>query len=179
MNPSNTEYLKSYIRDIHDFPKPGIVFKDITPLLADPLARRMVVDIIVQHFHKDGIQAVAGIEARGFLFGMMIADKLNVPFVPIRKIGKLPFKKKVEHYDLEYGTASIEIHEDAIGSGTRTLIHDDLLATGGTALASGLLVQQLGGVVAGYSFIIDLTFLSGFKNLIQQFGVTPHRILSF
>lgn len=176
---TTTEYLKNLIRDIHDFPKAGIVFKDITPLLADPNARRLVVDNIVDHFKNTDIRAVAGIEARGFLFGMMIADKLDVPFVPIRKIGKLPFKKKVGHYNLEYGTASIEIHEDAIESGTRILIHDDLLATGGTAQAAGLLVQQLGGIVAGFSFVIDLTFLSGGINLKQQFGVEPHRVLQF
>ena len=182
MNPNPmdaTGYLKSLIRDIPDFPKPGIIFKDITPLLADPVGRSLVVEIIVQGYQNANIQVVAGIEARGFLFGMMIADKLNVPFVPIRKFGKLPYKKKVAHYDLEYGTSSIEIHEDAILKDHRVLIHDDLLATGGTAMAAGALVHQVGGVVAGFSFVIDLTFLLGGINLMQHFGVEPHRVLKF
>jgi adenine phosphoribosyltransferase len=174
-----TGFLKSLIRDIPDFPKPGIIFKDITPLLADPRARGLVVENIVKNFQQEDIQVVAAIEARGFLFGMMIADKLAVPFVPIRKFGKLPFKKKVAHYDLEYGTSSIEIHEDAIMKDQRVLIHDDLLATGGTAQAAGSLVQEVGGVVAGFSVVIDLTFLLGSINLRKQFGVQPHSVLIY
>lgn len=172
-------YLKSHIRDIPDFPNPGIIFKDITPLLMDSTARSMVLNEMVNNFKDQGIQVVAAIEARGFIFGMMIADKLNVPFVPIRKFGKLPYKKKIAHYDLEYGTSSIEIHEDAILPNARVLIHDDLLATGGTAMATGSLIQQVGGVVAGFSFIINLSFLPGEINLITQFGVQPQSVLTY
>lgn len=172
-------YLKSFIRDVPDFPKPGILFKDITPLLSDPDARSLVVDEIIHQWQHQQITAVAAIEARGFLFGMLIADRLQVPFVPIRKVGKLPFKKKIAHYDLEYGTSSIEIHEDALPPSAGVLIHDDLLATGGTALAAGSLVQQTGGVVAGFSFVINLSFLPGAVNLKTQFGVQPHSVLSY
>ena len=174
-----TEYLKSYIRDIPNFPKSGIIFKDITPLLANPIARALVVETIVQSYQEKNIELVVGIEARGFLFGMMIADRLNVPFVPIRKFGKLPYKKKVEHYDLEYGTSSIEIHEDAILKNTRVLIHDDLLATGGTALAAGSLVEQVGGKVQGFSFIINLSFLSGIQNILNRFSVEVQSVLTY
>jgi adenine phosphoribosyltransferase len=173
------DFLKSRIRDVPDFPRPGILFKDITPLLSDSLARKMVISIIIKEFHSKNIQAIAGIEARGFLFGMLLADAMKLPFIPIRKVGKLPFKKKIEHYDLEYGTSSIEIHEDAVIPGCRVLIHDDLLATGGTAKAAGLLIKQIGGQVAGYSFIIDLSFLSGKLNLIDAFGVEPHSVLTY
>lgn len=174
-----TEYLKSYIRDIPDFPKSGITFKDITPLLASPKARALVVETIVQSYREKNIELVVGIEARGFLFGMMIADKLSVPFVPIRKFGKLPYKKKVEHYDLEYGTSSIEIHEDAILKNTRVLIHDDLLATGGTALAAGSLVEQVGGKVQGFSFLINLSFLPGMQNILDRFSVEVQSVLTY
>jgi adenine phosphoribosyltransferase len=172
-------YLKSFIRDVPDFPKPGIIFKDITPLLYDSNARSIIVDEIVSHWEYQQITTVAAIEARGFLFGMLIADRLNVPFVPIRKVGKLPFKKKVAHYDLEYGTSSIEIHEDALQPSARVLIHDDLLATGGTAIAAGSLIQQVSGSVAGFSFVINLTFLSGEANLMARFGVQSHSVLSY
>jgi adenine phosphoribosyltransferase len=173
------EFLKSHIRDVVDFPRPGIIFKDITPLLSDSQARKIVVEEIFNRYQPQNIQAIAGIEARGFLFGMLLADKFDVPFVPIRKTGKLPYKKKVAHYDLEYGTSSIEIHEDAIAPDTRVLIHDDLLATGGTAIAAGGLVQQIGGVVAGLSFVISLSFLSGGINLNRHFGVEPHSVLTY
>jgi len=177
--PDRIEFLKSHIRDIYDFPKPGIIFKDITPLLADSNARSTVLNEIVRIYKDKNINVVAGIEARGFLFGMMIADKLKVPFVPIRKFGKLPYKKKVERYDLEYGESSIEIHEDAILKNSRVLIHDDLLATGGTALAAGSLVRQIGGIVAGFSFVINLSFPSGEANLIDKFGVEVHSVLTY
>ncbi len=173
------EYLKSFIRDVPDFPKPGIMFKDITPLLANPMARQMVVDDLTHAYRDAGIQVVAAIEARGFLFGMLIADKLQVPFVPIRKFGKLPYKKKVEHYDLEYGTSSIEIHEEAIARNARVLIHDDLLATGGTAQAAGALIEQVGGQLAGFSFVINLTFLSGGVNLKQRFAVDCQSVITY
>ena len=173
------EFLKSHIRDVPDFPKPGIIFKDITPLLSSSTARRIVVEIILSEFKDRNIQVVAAIEARGFLFGMLLADALNVPFVPIRKIGKLPFRKMIEHYDLEYGTSSIEIHEDSIEPKSRVLIHDDLLATGGTAMAAAQLIQKLGGQIAGFSFVINLSFIQGSVNLKSHFGVEAHSVMTY
>ena len=171
--------LKSLLRDVIDFPKPGIIFKDITPLLANPPVRRQVVQAIAAHFNEKRIDAVAAVEARGFIFGMLIAQELNIPFVPIRKSGKLPYKKIHEDYALEYGAASIEMHEDALKPGARVLIHDDLLATGGTAAAAGNMIQRLGGDVAGFSFIINLAFLPGENGLTNRFGQKPHYLVSY
>jgi adenine phosphoribosyltransferase len=171
--------IKALLRDIPDFPKPGVIFKDITPLLATPGVRGEVVDAIADHFRPLKPDALAAVEARGFIFGMLIADRLKIPFVPVRKAGKLPFKKIRQEYSLEYGTAAIEMHEDAVLRGSRVIIHDDLLATGGTAGAAGLLVQQLGGSVAGYSFLINLSFLPGEKRLTKEFGIQPHYLVSF
>lgn len=173
------EYLHSCIRNVPDFPKPGIQFKDITPLLHDVKARGLVVDLMTKEFANQNINVVAAIEARGFLFGMMLAERLNVPFVPIRKSGKLPFRKRSATYNLEYGTATIEIHDDAIEKNARVLIHDDVLATGGTAAAAATLVSEMGGTLAGFSFIINLTFLGGASNLMQQFGVQQYSLLSY
>jgi adenine phosphoribosyltransferase len=173
------EELKPLLRDVADFPKPGILFKDITPLLASPSARERVVNTIADHFKNYRIDAVAGVEARGFIFGSLIAQKMALPFIPIRKAGKLPYKKIREEYALEYGTASIEMHEDAVSSGTRVLLHDDLLATGGTATAAGTMIQRLGATVAGYSFIINLSFLPGDTLLKSRFNVRPHYLISF
>jgi adenine phosphoribosyltransferase len=173
------EQLKPLLRDVADFPKPGILFKDITPLLANPSARERVVDAIADHFKNDQIDAVAGVEARGFIFGSLIAQKMAIPFIPIRKAGKLPFKKIREEYALEYGIASIEMHEDAVSRGTRVLLHDDLLATGGTASAAGTMIKRLGATVAGYSFIVNLSFLPGDVLLQSRFNVVPHYLISF
>jgi len=172
-------YLQSLLRDVPDFPKPGIIFKDITPLLADPAARKKVVEEMRIQFCAENIQAVAAVEARGFIFGSLLAEALGVPFIPVRKTGKLPYHKIHEEYSLEYGTASIEMHVDAFKPGTRVLIHDDLLATGGTANAAGNMIERLGGVVAGYSFIINLAFLSGEKLLADRFGVKPHYLVTY
>jgi adenine phosphoribosyltransferase len=136
-----------------------------------------VVSEIVHHFKNQHIDAVAAVEARGFIFGAMIAQGLNVPFIPVRKAGKLPFHKVTEQYELEYGKATIEMHADALPNGSRVLIHDDVLATGGTATAAGNLVKKLGGVVAGYSFVINLSFLPGEKNLQSTFAVHPHYLV--
>lgn len=174
-----TAKLKSLLRDVPDFPRKGIIFKDITPLLSEPVTRREVVTSISRHFSHQGIEAVAAVEARGFIFGSMLAQELNVPFVPIRKAGKLPYEKIREEYSLEYGKATIEMHTDAIPKGCRVLIHDDLLATGGTAYAAGNMIERLGGVVAGYSFIINLTFLPGEGVLKDRFRVAPHFLVSF
>ena len=173
------EEIRPLLRDVPDFPKPGVLFKDITPLLNNPSARRKVVERVAYYFSSKNIHALAAVEARGFIFGSLIAQELNIPFIPVRKSGKLPFKKIFEEYSLEYGTASIEMHQDAIAPGCRVLLHDDLLATGGTATAAGRLVQQLGGVVAGYSFIINLSFLPGEKLLKQRFEINPHYVINF
>jgi len=173
------EEIKPLLRDVHDFPRAGILFKDITPLLHDPVAMRKVVKAIAQHHTSANIQALAAVEARGFIFGSLIAQELGVPFIPVRKAGKLPYKKIREDYALEYGQATIEMHEDAFAKGTRVLLHDDLLATGGTATAAGHLVQRLGGVVAGYTFIINLSFLPGEEVLRERFGVHPHYLVKF
>lgn len=153
--------LKAVVRDIPDFPQPGIVFKDITPILKDPELCSAIIVEIADSLKDTKIDVIAGIESRGFLFGLMLANYMKIPFVPIRKQGKLPFKTISESYKLEYGQATIEIHEDAFEAGTNVLIHDDLLATGGTVVAAAKLIEKLGGNVAGFSFIISLDFLNG------------------
>lgn len=155
------EQIKAVIRDIPDFPKPGIVFKDITPILKQPILCTSIVDEFIERLKGTRIDAVAGIESRGFLFGLTLANKLGVPFVPVRKAGKLPFTIKQKAYKLEYGTAVIELHTDAFDADQHILIHDDLLATGGTALAASELIQEMGGIVAGFSFVVGLGFLNG------------------
>ncbi|MBB5438437.1 adenine phosphoribosyltransferase [Pedobacter sp. AK017] len=153
--------IKATVRDVIDFPKPGIVFKDITPILKDPALCINITRALAEQLKGVEIDVVAGIESRGFLFGPALAQLLNVPFVPIRKVGKLPYKTVQQSYDLEYGKATIEVHEDALLKGQKVLIHDDLLATGGTVVAASKLVMQLGAEVTGYSFIIALDFLNG------------------
>jgi len=153
--------IKAAIRDIPDFPKPGIVFKDITPILKDPVLCQNIVDAFAAQLAGTQIDVVAGIESRGFLFGLMLAIKLGVPFVPVRKAGKLPYTIKQKAYKLEYGTAIIEMHTDAIEPGQHVLIHDDLLATGGTVTAASELITELGGIVTGFSFVVGLSFLNG------------------
>ena len=151
--------LKQYIREVPDWPKPGILFYDITTLLKDPLALRMTVDRFVWLFTKQHIDKVVGMESRGFMFGPIVAYDLNAGFVPVRKPGKLPAETIEQSYALEYGEDRLQCHRDAILPGERVLIVDDLVATGGTALATAKLVEQLGGVVAGMGFIIELGFL--------------------
>lgn len=157
--------LKKFIREVPDFPKPEILFYDITTLLADPLALRMTVDRFVWMFAERHIDKVVGIESRGFMFGPIVAYDLNAGFVPVRKPKKLPWQTISQTYDLEYGTDTVEMHKDAIKPGEHVLIVDDLVATGGTALAAAKLVESLGGVVAGMGFIIELTFLPGRQKL--------------
>ena len=157
--------IATIIRDIPDFPKKGIIFKDITPLLADPKAMKDTVDQLTAMFEDAGITAVAGVEARGFIFGPLIAERLGVGFVPIRKPGKLPYKKIARTYGLEYGRATIEIHTDAVTDADNVLMVDDLLATGGTMAAACQLVEELGAKVAACAFIIELSFLPGRKKL--------------
>ena len=157
--------LKSSIRNVPDFPKPGIGFKDITTLLIDGLAFREAVDLLAERFRNQEIKKVVGIESRGFVFGSVIAYKWGVGFVPVRKPGKLPAETISEEYDLEYGTDSLEIHRDAITPGEKVLIVDDLLATGGTAQATVNLINRLGGEIAGIAFLIELSFLNGRQKL--------------
>jgi adenine phosphoribosyltransferase len=160
------ERLKSAIRDVPDFPKPGIMFKDITPIMLDATLSKELVAHLADLYKDKGIDKIAGIESRGFLLGYPLAMALNIPFVLIRKAGKLPYHKISHSYDLEYGSATIEIHTDAIQPGERVLIHDDLLATGGSAEAAAELVQKCGGEVAGFNFLVALNFLNGAEKLI-------------
>jgi adenine phosphoribosyltransferase len=149
------------IRDIPDFPRPGIMFKDITPVLASPKAMRQVIDLFIEFAISKKPDIIVGIESRGFVFGMPLALEMNLPFVPVRKLGKLPYKTIHEEYELEYGKNSMEMHQDAIAHGNRVIIVDDLLATGGTASAAKRLVNRLGGTVEGFAFLIELSFLHG------------------
>lgn len=159
--------LDNAIRDIADFPKPGIVFKDITPILKNAALCNEVIDEFVTRLEGIQIDLIAGIESRGFLFGLMLANRLKIPFIPIRKKGKLPFKTVEEPCELEYGSAILELHTDAILPGQKVLIHDDLLATGGTVGAATRLVQKLDGEVAAYAFVISLDFLGAKEKLNQ------------
>jgi adenine phosphoribosyltransferase len=153
--------LRKYIRDVPDFPKQGIVFKDITPLLMDKGALKRAMTALAGHFDRLGVSKVVGIESRGYIFAPAIAVSLDAGFVPVRKPGKLPWKRVTEEYTLEYGTDRLEIHEDAIRPGERVLIVDDLLATGGTASATRRLIERLQGHVVGAGFLVELTFLKG------------------
>jgi adenine phosphoribosyltransferase len=171
--------LKQTIRDVNDYPKAGIVFKDITPVLSDPELLSSVVDALRSKFTHEKIDAVAATEARGFIFGSILARELGCAFIPVRKKGKLPFTTRSQEYELEYGKASIEMHTDAIKPGWRVLVHDDLLATGGTAGATADLVRSFDGIVAGFSFVINLSFLPGEKKLIEKFNIQPHYLVSF
>ncbi|WP_262248254.1 adenine phosphoribosyltransferase [Parapedobacter soli] len=170
--------LKSAVRDVLDFPKPGIVFKDITPILKDPQLCEAVVECMAEPLDANTIDMVAGIESRGFLFGPMLAQRLGKPFVPIRKAGKLPYTTVREEYALEYGCATIEIHSDAFAPGSRVLVHDDLLATGGTVAATSRLIRRLGGSVAGYTFIISLDFLNG-RACLADFSPIIHSLIGY
>ncbi len=163
--PIRITKLRDLIRDIPDFPKPGVVFKDITPLLRDPAGLALAIEYLTQPFRTMKIDAVASAESRGFIFGTAIARNLSAGFIPIRKPGKLPFQAHREDYDLEYGTDSLEMHCDAVQPGERVLLVDDVLATGGTLTASGRLVERLGGTVAGIAVLIELTFLNGRRRL--------------
>lgn len=160
-----TEKIKNAIRDVKDFPKPGIVFKDITPIFYDQALCSEIVDAFVDIFRDEKLDAIVGVESRGFLFGMLLAHRLRIPFVLVRKSGKLPYQVIAHEYDLEYGSAKIEMHIDAIKPGWNVLVHDDLLATGGTAAAAAHLVQKQGAKVAGFAFLVELDFLSGGKKL--------------
>jgi adenine phosphoribosyltransferase len=158
---------RALVRDVPDFPKPGILFKDITPVLEDPKALREVVQKLAEDAKARGADVIVGIESRGFLFGVPVALELDLPFALARKLGKLPAEKIREEYALEYGTNTIEMHADAIRPGQKAYLVDDLLATGGTAAAASRLVKRLGGEVVGYGFLIELGFLEG-RNVLTD-----------
>ncbi len=158
-------YLKNKIRDIKDFPKEGVVFKDITPILSDAEAMKKALNLFLEQLKGVKIDKVVGMESRGFFFGTLLAQSLNAGFVPVRKPGKLPFETIAQTYDLEYGQDQLEIHSDSIKKGENVLIHDDVLATGGTAEAAVKLVEALGGNIVQLNFLIELTFLEGTKKL--------------
>jgi len=160
-----SDVIKQRLRDVPDFPKPGIIFKDITPLLADPNAFNLCLDSTAAHFDSVTLDAIVGIESRGFIFGAALASRMRIAFVPARKPGKLPYRKTRVEYELEYGRDALEMHEDSIKQGDKILIVDDLLATGGTAWAACELVRLLGGSVVAASFVVELTFLAGRKRL--------------
>jgi adenine phosphoribosyltransferase len=168
--------LRRFIRDVPDFPKKGIIFKDITPLLADSRALAAAVEQLSGPYASLGVQVVAGIESRGFIFGALVAQRLGAGFVPIRKPGKLPHKTLRESYQLEYGSDAVEIHTDAIVQGQKVLMVDDLLATGGTMSAACTLVRKLGGQIVGVAFVIELSFLHGRDKLT---GLPVHTLIQF
>ena len=159
-------YVRSLIREIPDFPQPGVLFKDITPLLADPKAFHIVLDAIAHHFVGERVDAVVGVESRGFIFGGALAARLNASFVPVRKPGKLPYRTDKVSYSLEYGEAELEMHRDSLKEGAAVLVVDDLLATGGTAAAAGELVHRQGAFVVAYAFVIELAGLGGRERLL-------------
>ncbi len=167
--------LEALIRTIPDFPIPGIMFKDITPLLGDPAGFKAAIDLFVDRYQNTGIEHVVAIEARGYMLGAPLAYRLGAGFVPVRKPGKLPAATYREEYALEYGTNSLEIHADAVGRGAKTLIVDDLLATGGTASATARLLDRVGADIVGFAFLIELSFLDGRKTL-EELG---HEVTAF
>ncbi len=170
------EELFSLIRDVPDFPEPGVVFKDITPVLGDPTAFAKLIDALADPFREAGVTKVAGIEARGFTLATPVADQLHAGFIPVRKPGKLPFETVREDYELEYGTDSLEVHVDALDQGERVLVVDDVIATGGTAAAAIRLLRRLGADVVGFSVFIELVSLGGVQVLD---GVPLHALLRY
>ena len=172
------ERLRTVIRDVPDFPKPGILFKDITPILMDVDLCKDIVDGMYKAFADQKIDGIVGVESRGFLFGLMLAQKFRVPFIPIRKKGKLPYKTISYEYKLEYGSATMEVHADAITSGANFLVHDDLLATGGTAAAAAELIQGQGGNVAGFCFLVSLGFLNG-QDVLNKYSPNSISLINY
>lgn len=172
------ERIIETIRNVPDFPKPGIMFKDITPLLKDVRLSIEITEAFADYWRSHQIGAIVGIESRGFIWGNSLAQKLEVPFIPIRKKGKLPGETISYKYDLEYGSAEVEIRKDAISKGQRVLVHDDLLATGGTAIAAAELVKMSGGEVAGFSFLVELSFLNG-KGRLKPYDSAIHSLVTY
>jgi adenine phosphoribosyltransferase len=170
--------IKSVIRDVPDFPKPGILFKDITPILHDQKLCTEIVNEFAKRLSDQKVDAIVGIESRGFLFGFALANKLGIPFILVRKAGKLPYKKISHEYTLEYGSAKVEMHEEEILPGWNVLIHDDLLATGGTAEAAAKLIGMQGGKVAGFAFLVELGFLNG-KEKLEQYSKNSISLVNY
>ena len=160
-----SQKIHTAIREVPDFPKPGINFKDITTLLLDPQLSSEIINAFIERLKGKKIDAIVGVESRGFLFGFLLANKMEIPFIPIRKVGKLPGETLQYKYDLEYGSAEVEIHKNDVQKGWNILIHDDLLATGGTASAAAELVLQLGCKVSAFTFVVNLDFLNGKKKI--------------
>jgi adenine phosphoribosyltransferase len=171
-------YIRDRIRTVPDWPQPGVMFRDITPLLQDPKSLRVLVDLFVIRYMDQRLDLVAGIDARGFILGAIVAYELNLGFVPIRKKGKLPFTTVAESYELEYGSASVELHADACRAGDRVLLIDDLIATGGTMMAGKKLIERLGGIVVEGAAIVDLPELGGSKRL-RDAGLVLHTLVDF
>lgn len=170
--------IRESIRDIPDFPQPGIIFKDITPILIDAELCRDIVEELFQSFRGKKIDGIVGVESRGFLFGLMLAQKFDVPFIPIRKKGKLPYKTISFEYKLEYGSAVMEVHSDAVHPGANLLVHDDLLATGGTAAAAAELIRIQNGNVAGFAFLVGLDFLNG-KEILSKYSPDVRTLVTY
>lgn len=172
------ERITASIRTIPDFPKPGIMFKDITPLLKNVELSMDITKAFTEYWNSHQLDAIVGIESRGFIWGNSLAQNMGIPFIPIRKKGKLPAETLAYKYDLEYGSAEVEIHKDAILENQRVLIHDDLLATGGTAIAAAELVKLSGGEVAGFSFLVELGFLKGIDS-ISPYSRDIHSLVTY
>lgn len=170
--------LKATIRDVADFPKPGILFKDITPLLENPSLCSEIADCLIEPFRTEEVHAIVGVESRGFLFGMLMAQKLNIPFIPVRKAGKLPYKTISYAYDLEYGSATVEMHINSVKKNWNVIVHDDLLATGGTAAAAAELIRMQEAQIAGFSFLVELAFLNGTHRL-THFQKNVHSLIRY
>lgn len=178
MSDELVERTRRTVRVIPDHPKPGIDFKDITPVLESPRLTRDILQRFKAEAERMDANAIVGVESRGFLFGLALAIELNVPFVTVRKKGKLPAETVSHRYDLEYGSEEIEMHADSMGKGTRALVHDDLLATGGTAAAAAELVKKQGGSVAGFAFLIELSYLDGDER-IRPYSENIYKLLSY
>ncbi len=176
---SLTDEIKSTIRNISDYPKAGVVFKDITPVLANPQLSRQIVKHMADLYRDRNVNAVAGVEARGFIFGAALAYELGCSFVPVRKAGKLPFQSRTQRFELEYSSAEIEIHVDAFSKGSRVIVHDDVLATGGTSCAAGDLVKSFDAEIVAFSFLINLSFLPGAGKIEKRFGMTPDFLVKY
>ena len=178
MNSDPVEYIRQTIRSVPDWPKPGVTFRDITPILQDPRSFRVLVDLFVYRYMRQRLDLIAGIDARGFILGSVLAYELNLGFVPVRKQGKLPYRTLAEDYVLEYGNATVEMHADAVKPGQRVLLIDDLIATGGTMLAATKLLQRLGANVVEAACIIDLPELGGSAG-VKQTGLPVYSVCEF
>ena len=168
--------IRNYIRKVPDFPEKGVMFRDITTLIKDPILFRGIIDDLSEYYRKMDITSVLGIDSRGFIIGAPLAYKMGIGFVPARKLGKLPGKKIQELYQLEYGEAGLEVHEDAISQDQKILIVDDLLATGGTAIAAAKLVERLSGIIIGFTFLVELSYLGGREKLL---GYNIHSLCKY